>query len=286
METCAAITLKGTKCKRKIVTNGRCKQHSEEASTATITITFGEVAENHVGNQQIGEMSDKGFSIKNLKKAKKILKKKGIECELIDLVKKSGESKEDYEPAFVLIARNFLRLFKDTFTPDEMENELISLDWDKKAFMRGRVVNKRARFNLCFDDESQEPEYEMKNGRVISFADVLSLKTIREELPSIIGEKARNLKAEGNLYYDIKKCGIGFHGDSERKKVIAVRIGASLELHYQWFHRFKPIGKRIKLNLNSGDMYIMSEKATGFDWKSSSKYTLRHATGCKKYLTI
>jgi hypothetical protein len=30
----------------------------------------------------------------------------------------------------------------------------------------------------------------------------------------------------------------------------------------------------------------MSEKATGFDWKSKSKYTLRHAAGCEKYTNV
>jgi hypothetical protein len=30
----------------------------------------------------------------------------------------------------------------------------------------------------------------------------------------------------------------------------------------------------------------MSEKTTGFDWKSSSKYTLRHAAGSDKYVSI
>lgn len=29
---------------------------------------------------------------------------------------------------------------------------------------------------------------------------------------------------EGNYYYDINKTGIGFHGDSERKKVIAISL--------------------------------------------------------------
>lgn len=33
-------------------------------------------------------------------------------------------------------------------------------------------------------------------------------------------------------------------------------------------------------------MYIMSEKATGYDWKKRSIYTLRHAAGCKKYLKL
>jgi hypothetical protein len=39
-------------------------------------------------------------------------------------------------------------------------------------------------------------------------------------------------------------------------------------------------------DLEHGDMYVMSEKTTGFDWKSKTKYTLRHAAGCDKYTTI
>ena len=73
--------------------------------------------------------------------------------------------------------------------------------------------------------------------------------------------------AEANYYYDIKKCGIGFHGDSERKKVIGIRMGASLPLHFQWFQKSIPTGSRLELSLNHGDIYIMSEKTTGNDWK-------------------
>ena len=38
--------------------------------------------------------------------------------------------------------------------------------------------------------------------------------------------------------------------------------------------------------LNTGDIYIMSEKAVGSDWRKSSMYTLRHAAGCNKYLSL
>jgi hypothetical protein len=56
-------------------------------------------------------------------------------------------------------------------------------------------------------------------------------------------------------------------------------------MHWQWYIRNKPIGDRIKVNdLSSGAMYIMSEKATGFDWKKSSLFTLRHAAGAAKFL--
>ena len=86
---------------------------------------------------------------------------------------------------------------------------------------------------------------------------------------------------EPKHYYDTSKCGINFHGDSERKKVIACSLGESRPIHWQWYSNSKPIGDRIKFTINSGDMYIMSEKTTGYDWKKSSKKTLRHAAGIK-----
>ena len=46
------------------------------------------------------------------------------------------------------------------------------------------------------------------------------------------------------------------------------------------------MGERVKVQLRHGDMYIMSEKATGSDWKCSSFLTLRHAAGCERFTTI
>ena len=109
---------------------------------------------------------------------------------------------------------------------------------------------------------------------------------IQKEIVSC-GDKTNKLFAEGNFYYDLKQCGIGFHGDSERKIVIAIRFGdTSIPFHYQWFQQGKPIGNRIKLKLNPGDVYVMSEKAVGTDWKKRIIPSLRHSAGCKKYLII
>ena len=88
---------------------------------------------------------------------------------------------------------------------------------------------------------------------------------------------------EGNRYFDVNKCGIGWHGDAERKKVVAIRLGASIPLKYQWFYKSKSFGEIQEFVLDHGDMYIMSEKATGHDWKLRSKKTLRHCAGCNKY---
>ena len=99
-----------------------------------------------------------------------------------------------------------------------------------------------------------------------------------------------DLRGEGNYYYDPRNTGIGFHGDAERRKVFGIRLAedgtVTPPLHFQWFRKSNPIGDRIIIPLNAGDMYVMSEKAVGTDWLKKNTYTLRHATGAPKYTTI
>lgn len=251
---------------------------------STITITFGDQAENHVGMQKIGKLADHGFDLKDLCHAKDKFEKLGLKCELIDL--KANMKEPDLPPAHVLIIRKGVNAFFPKDTTDDLFKEQSSLNTDKKAFMYGRVVNKTARYNLCFSEANQDPDYANKKGRVIAYNDIPLTKTIRENLHTFLGDKAKSLNAEGNYYYDLKKTGIGFHGDTERKIVVAMRLGASMPLHYQWFQNSKPVGDTIKLKLDHGDLYVMSEKATGQDWKKKKIYTLRHAAGCEKYLKV
>lgn len=58
---------------------------------------------------------------------------------------------------------------------------------------------------------------------------------------------------------------------------------------FQAFHRGEAVGPQTNLTLERGDVYIMTSKAVGHDWKSSSKVTWRHAAGnptsCKYVIT-
>ena len=250
----------------------------------TFTLTFCETAENHVGMQKIGSLAQRGFTCEELLNIKKNLESKfnDIKIEYIkcnDFLDKSINAEE----ASILIIRNGLNFISNI---DLIYKEQLDLKKDDKAFMYGRVVNKLARHNLCFADIDQEADFINKKGTIINFKNLEFLNECRKNLEVYFGDKAKNLYAEGNYYYDIKKCGIGFHGDAERKIVIGIRLGKTLPLHFQWFIESKEIGERIKLTLNHGDIYIMSEKATGNDWKKRKIFTLRHAAGCEKFLTI
>jgi len=172
----------------------------------------------------------------------------------------------------------------------EMLREMDNFEWDKKYFdlRRNRVLNKRARANVCFGESNREPNYENKEGRIVSFDEVGCLKEIRDGLGEKLGGKCKKLICEGNRYFDLKKCGIGYHGDSERRKVIACHLGETMDLHFNCFFKSKAVGKTLELSLESGDMYFMSEKAVGTDWKRRNVHTLRHSAGKAgvKYLKI
>lgn len=55
--------------------------------------------------------------------------------------------------------------------------------------MYGRVVNKHARYNLCYAENSQEPSYAEGKGRIIPFDAIPLTKHIRNSLENYFGIK-------------------------------------------------------------------------------------------------
>ena len=252
--------------------------------TETITLTFGDCGENHRGMEMIGEQAEAGISVSMLEDLAECLREgqnPGPHIqEEIELINLGGN---DLPEAKLLIIRNGVTQFIGR-SPDSLFAEQRSFEWDTKAFMYGRVVNKHARHNVCFNHLDQEPDYENKKGRVISFEHAPLMTELKEAIEALIG--VENLIVEGNRYYDVSKCGIGYHGDTERRIVVGCRLGASMPLHYQWYLDNKPIGENIEITLNHGDIYLMSEKAVGFDWKRKVIPTLRHAAGSVKFTKL
>ena len=253
-------------------------------SMQTFTITFGDQAENHVGMEKLGNLLPHGFSHADLTSIKAAFDLKNFTTEmhhLNDLIddEKTRASTED---AYVLVVRQGLEaLVPSPNDVDAFYEEQKALEKDRQALMYGRVVNKHARHNLCFADVGHAADIAHGQGTVVAFGSVPLLAHVRDSIEDLTGHR---LVAEGNYYYDIQKCGIGYHGDAERRVVIGIRLGADMPLHYRWYHNSEVVSRTLKLMLGHGDVYFMSEKATGFDWKLRSQYTLRHAAGSKKFL--
>lgn len=271
----------------------------------TVTLTFGDVAENHVGMQQIGEMADSGFSYENLLQAEAFFKSQGCEVFIIklndwlpkniDTGNKKDDDRENLElnkannnknfEAYLLVARNGLKCLGTT--TDNLLSEVLMFMWDTKFFneKQNKVLNKQARYNVNFSNQHQDANFDKGKGTHIAWNEVPIVKNVKKELITAFGEKASMLECEGNLYYKKGDTGIGYHGDAERRRVIGLRLGGSMTMHFNWYYNSRPRGKNISLTLNSGDIYCMSEKNVGTDFMLAPKhqYTLRHAAGADKY---
>jgi hypothetical protein len=256
--------------------------------------------------QEIGTKVKNGLTLDELMNAKAYFETQGKTCELIDL--STITPKKDtfkFPKAYLLVVRKAFSNSKEIY------DEQCQFERDKKALMYGRVVNKHARHNLCFSDFDQVADFEQGKGTVIHFDKLPLLSAIRKGRsplyqspvgfrklwPEIIkSDKVKDLQCEANYYYDIKKTYIGFHGDTddplgrgvrcnaptERRIVIGVRLGARFPIHYQWYKNAEKVSELFTDDLDDGDVYVMSDKAVGYDWKQSSIYSLRHAAGNEK----
>ena len=249
-----------------------------------ICITLGEQSENHVGMIKYGDgLSEKGYSAQELVEMRKKFEEKGCKCMLFNL-NNLLENEKCEERAYVLVIRNCVDVLLGDGKDKELMKELTELKWDDTYWdtRRKKVLNKRARYNLCFGDETKKSDMENGVGTVVGYDDVKLLSEMKKKMEEICGEK--KLECEGNLYYDAKKCGIGFHGDGERKKVVGISLCSEdvvREINWIWYKKSERVSERFRLQLKCGDCYVMSEKSSGFDWKKRSLLTLRHAAGVK-----
>ena len=243
--------------------------------------------------QHIGTAANGGLSREDLVAAKARFEAAGAECELVDLrpaFTKCVWPSSAHESACILVVRQGGGLLANLEDPvagaAAMEAEQAALEPDRRAWMRGRVVNKLARWNLCFADEGQAADLEARKGTIVPFSGLPVLSVARERLAEMFGNSCANLNAELNVYYDPAKCGIGFHGDAERKITIGIRLGTPIPFEYQWFLEGKSVGNRVAIDLKHGDLYAMGAKAVGTDWKRRKVPTLRHAAGAAKFLKV
>jgi hypothetical protein len=156
----------------------------------TITLTFGEVAESHVGMQKIGNKGERGFSHNELIEAQKYFTALGYMTELICL---NDFIENGDEKAYLLVVRKGVEALG--VDPLDLLTEMLLFEWDDKFYneRRGQVQNKLARHNLNFSDTLQEKDFPQARGTTISWSWVPILTNLRKQLPTSIGEEARSL---------------------------------------------------------------------------------------------
>jgi hypothetical protein len=262
------------------------------AGFKTVTLTFAECVENHIGNEQIGTKMSTGPSTKDLydtvSNMKSMYPSLRIDATVVELSKPYPNIGLD---ASVLLIKN-LRAHDHADV-----QAMFQANWDSKYYdtRRSTVLNKNARHNLCFTDANQEPDYETGRGRTYAFSrcptfmsnlrSFFSNTLMVDGRPYMTQSGGKPLFAEGNLYYDHSKTYIGWHGDVERSIVVGYRMGATFPLHFMLFGPDQqPVpGSLHTFHMSDSDAYIMSHDATGYNWRKHA-YAYRHSAGHSEVL--
>lgn len=254
-----------------------------------MTLTLGDQAESDHTLPQYGHALEKGLSKQDLEAIGKKAKEDDPTCEveLVDL-KALAEAPADVPQAYLLRIKKHKKVDAEALYAEQVSARLKEKR-DKYLLNRGKtektqkLQNKTARHCLVFADQEQESDWTKGLGSVIGFATVPVMNAVRTWLVSLLAAAGveHELVAEGNYYFH-KEAGIGLHGDAERWIVLAIRLGQVFPLVYQAFRRTTPVGKKVVLEPEVGELYIMSEAAVGRTWRSGKGHW-RHAAGHEEY---
>ncbi len=264
-----------------------------------VTATYADCGENEPGMEQIGAMGGEeiAHSVADLESMHTELIEKGVDA----CVYKFHELGQAHMPmgltplpeAAVLVIKRHDSLV----TADDVrtiEKALWQTPIDTMALMgRGEnrsVKNKIARHNNCMTDAAVRPpsiaskeDYSDGKGSVVDLQTIPEMAALRDKLSKLV---KRDLPVvENNFYYEIgAKCGIGWHGDKERRVTVLQRFGKAseeMDLKFQWFCNYQATGPIFQFHLKSGDIVVMSKLANGKCWDDPprNRWTMRHATG-------
>ena len=239
----------------------------------------------------VGQMAKEGFEPEFLRAMCRSLTGRGIRATLVDLRAEAlftGTSAEwmrncwgSTEAVVLVIHDGANALTGDPTMADTMLRELQALHFDETTLMYGKVVTARSRRNVHFAHEGRSEDMANGQNTVVPWSGVPANAKCLGALTREFGAPDVQ-SAVANYYPDPKKCGIGWHGDAERRQTIMVRLGAGSDvrpIHFLWCSLGKGIAAPITIELKHGDVMIPCAKAVGTDYRTQTRPTVRHGTG-------
>ena len=240
--------------------------HTGLQSASGIVLTWSHSVESGNYVNPVGTKG-RGFTFEDLQKIRQHLSLR------THMFKVSGEFSEKIE-GHVLVVRDFL----GEITRFNMINEIKAMpNYDTKGWFRGKCLNK-SRWNTQLTDRDvqgniPEPDKDKRRSSENSFDKAPWTREIRNIISTwtSLGLDTNNLKAEANIYGITKPGGkppkvapgIGPHVDGERNIVIATNLMGQRQLCLGAYHNAMPIGPRLQITINPGDLYIFDTIAAG-----------------------
>ena len=246
----------------------------------SITLNF---CDNIESNDNIGEESDYGFSNNDILRVHSQFSETSEIYNLKDML---PPSIQDIPDVFILIIRNngnniLDQLLQILITSESNSDGIITgVQWDTEKYKNGQIKQSKEKYKLIFKDLYEEykinSNYQLNKGTIYNYKRIPQLEYIKCFFESILYGP---FVIEGNCYYNKKECYTSMHRDKKRKKVIGLKLGGSSPLNFRWYHGTIRCSETKTIILNHGDIYILSELATGSIKEKLTKLFIKYSEG-------
>ena len=273
-------------------TKGAVKQELQEGFVRdgmSLSLTFAETGESGPSLPKYGRPhhAAEGLTLADLKQANKAFATAGYESRFIDLREEAfghlqglaaaDMPPSDLQPHVLVVKDGLAHLLRDSpFSRTYLTSVLLQERPDDKSIgNEGQVNTKRARWNIGIGDAAVAPSSAVEEAKGQVRSKIMSMheapwdvfEVLRRNLGGLFDAgKWEDLVAEANIYYNVQLCGIGFHGDTERRVVICARLMSDSPMKFAWFKDNKPVGDVVSVKVDSGDLYFMEDFAVGSEW--------------------
>lgn len=241
--------------------------------------------------ETIGQTSQFGFSNQDLFNLKQSFPDN---TELINLKEMLPPILHEFPDVYILVLKNhFGDLSNDLLNvcvnpENSSNNEITGICWDKFKVRTNKncdklLVQMKDKYRLIFNDlqdgykKNFQPEYQTST--IYNYQRIPSLNQIKQYLDRVFNF---NSVIEGYCYYDINESFTPFHRDRDRRKLLLLRLGKSLPVNFRWYHGTIHCSAIFSLNLNHGDLLIMSDSVNGFGKDGTTKLYLKYSEGLHK----
>lgn len=239
-------------------------------------LIFSDTVNHGRGMQNFGMTSNSGFKNEDIIRMYSSLDPNTAELHNI----KNILPKTLYEipDAFILVMRQKLKDNADEILP--IFNNLL---WDSQRLQNGKLVESKINNKLLFCDlndlELLPANFNEKYGTIHNINRMDALMKLYKIIESNFSS---NLYAEGIAFNDLNECYVPMGQEKDKKKIIGLHLGSSFPLNFRWYHKTEKVSDPYQINLNHGDLYIMSEMAAGLNKESKTKLYIKHGHGFNK----
>jgi len=251
----------------------------EKMSMGSFNLTFSDCIKTLNANEIIGEQSHCGTTNDDVRKIHESING-SILYNLKDLIPHLNQNVED---AMILIIKNQFpndsnNLLQTFINPEYVhDGNIIGIEWDK--FTPTGALNKKF-YKSTFADLGDMFKINslanFKRGTMYNINKIPSLLNIKNSLRSIL---PCNFVVEASHFYDNEKSHKLFNHEKDKRCVTGLHLGEPMNINFKWYHKSIKCCDNFSIELNHGDIYIMSNIASGSVKDNVTKLFLKHSFG-------